>query len=71
MTVRTLKRPRLCGAAQPGETQQHRCPGLPWSVLAAIGKVESDHGIFGGGRLQPDGSVRPRIIGIAPTAHRG
>src|SRR6266508_4457994 len=20
------------------------CPGLPWSVLAAIGKVESDHG---------------------------
>jgi hypothetical protein len=21
-----------------------RCPGLPWSVLAAIGKVESDHG---------------------------
>jgi hypothetical protein len=21
-----------------------RCPGLPWSVLAAVGKVESDHG---------------------------
>jgi hypothetical protein len=21
-----------------------RCPGLPWSVLAAIGKIESDHG---------------------------
>jgi hypothetical protein len=21
-----------------------RCPGLPWAVLAAIGKVESDHG---------------------------
>jgi membrane-bound lytic murein transglycosylase B len=21
-----------------------RCPGLPWSVLAALGKVESDHG---------------------------
>jgi hypothetical protein len=21
-----------------------RCPGLPWSVLAGIGKVESDHG---------------------------
>ncbi len=20
------------------------CPGLPWSVLAGIGKVESDHG---------------------------
>lgn len=22
----------------------HRCPHLPWSVLAGIGKVESDHG---------------------------
>ncbi len=22
----------------------HTCPGLPWSVLAGIGKVESDHG---------------------------
>jgi hypothetical protein len=22
----------------------HRCPQLPWSVLAGIGKVESDHG---------------------------
>jgi hypothetical protein len=22
----------------------HRCPGLSWGVLAAIGKVESDHG---------------------------
>lgn len=22
----------------------HRCPALPWSVLAGIGKVESDHG---------------------------
>jgi len=22
----------------------HRCPGLPWAVLSAIGKVESDHG---------------------------
>jgi membrane-bound lytic murein transglycosylase B len=22
----------------------HRCPGLPWPVLAAVGKVESDHG---------------------------
>ena len=20
------------------------CPGLPWNVLAAIGKIESDHG---------------------------
>jgi hypothetical protein len=43
----------------------HRCPTLPWSVLAAIGKVESDHGRLGGSRLQPDGTVSPRIIGVA------
>jgi hypothetical protein len=42
-----------------------RCPALPWSVLAAIGKVESDHGRLGGARLQPDGTVAPRIIGVA------
>ena len=34
-------------------------------VLAAIGKVESDHGRLGGARLQPDGSVAPPIIGVA------
>ena len=26
------------------QTAADSCPGLPWSVLAAIGKVESDHG---------------------------
>ena len=41
-----------------------RCPTLPWSVLAAIGKIESNHGRFGGGRLQSDGRVSPPIIGI-------
>jgi hypothetical protein len=42
-----------------------RCPTLPWHVLAAIGKVESDHGRLGGARLQPDGTVTPPIIGVA------
>jgi hypothetical protein len=23
---------------------RHQCPGLPWTILAGIGKVESDHG---------------------------
>jgi hypothetical protein len=23
---------------------RHQCPGLPWTILAAVGKVESDHG---------------------------
>ena len=26
------------------QTAADSCPGLPWSVLAAIGKVETDHG---------------------------
>jgi hypothetical protein len=42
-----------------------RCPRLPWAVLAAIGKIESDHGRTGGARLGPDGRVEPRIIGVA------
>lgn len=41
-----------------------RCPTLPWSVVAAIGKVESDHGRIQGGHLLPDGRVVPPIIGI-------
>ena len=45
-------------------TRRH-CPSMPWSVLAAIGKVESDHGRLGGARLHADGSVWPRIIGVA------
>ena len=41
-----------------------RCPTLPWSVLAAVGKVESDHGRTGGAGLRPDGRVDPPIIGV-------
>ena len=34
--------------------------GLRWSLLAAIGRVESDHGRFGGARLKEDGyGTRP------------
>lgn len=39
------------------------CPGLPWTVLAGIGKVESNHGRFGGAVLQPNGDVVPPILG--------
>jgi hypothetical protein len=34
-----------------------RCPGLPWAVLAAVGKVESDHG-------------RARLPGVRSGANR-
>ncbi len=40
------------------------CNGLPWPVLAGIAKVESDHGRFGGARIDLDGNVSPPIIGI-------
>jgi membrane-bound lytic murein transglycosylase B len=36
---------------------------LAWTTLAAIGKVESDHGRANGATLQPDGSVLPPIVG--------
>lgn len=44
------------------EAQQ--CPGLPWTVMAGISKVESNHGRFGGAVVASDGTIRPPIIGI-------
>jgi hypothetical protein len=38
---------------------------LPWTLLAAIGRVESDHGRHGGAVLGDDGVARPYIIGVA------
>ncbi|WP_217702444.1 lytic transglycosylase domain-containing protein [Nocardioides guangzhouensis] len=41
-----------------------RC-NLPWQLVAAIGRVESDHGRYGGNTLGEDGVSRPGIFGIA------
>jgi membrane-bound lytic murein transglycosylase B len=38
---------------------------LPWELVAAIGRVESDHGRFGGNALDERGVARPGIFGIA------
>ena len=38
---------------------------LPWTLLAAIGRVESDHGRYAGSVLATDGVSRPAIIGVA------
>jgi membrane-bound lytic murein transglycosylase B len=38
---------------------------LSWSTLAAIGRVESDHGRIGGAVLQADGRAWPPIFGLA------
>jgi len=39
--------------------------GIGWTLLAGIGRVESDHGRFGGSELGSDGVSRPAIIGMA------
>ena len=37
---------------------------IDWALVAAIGKVESDHGRFAGNGLDTDGTVRPGIYGL-------
>ena len=37
---------------------------LPWTLLAGIGRVESDHGRYGGSTLAMDGVSHPLIIGV-------
>ncbi|EIE99661.1 lytic transglycosylase domain-containing protein [Saccharomonospora glauca] len=39
--------------------------GLTWTTLAGIGRVESDHGRYGGAVLGEDGRPSPPIVGIA------
>lgn len=51
------------------EAQQ--CDGLPWTVMAGISKVESDHGRFAGASIGPEGVARPLIIGIALDGSNG
>jgi hypothetical protein len=46
------------GGVEPG------C-GIDWSLLAGIGREESDHGRFGGAVLHADGVSTPSIIGPA------
>ncbi|MGH3493466.1 MAG: lytic transglycosylase domain-containing protein [Sciscionella sp.] len=44
-------------AAEPG------CH-LSWATLAGIGRVESDHGRFGGARIEPNGDESKPVIGV-------
>jgi membrane-bound lytic murein transglycosylase B len=45
--------------------------GLTWSLLAGIGRVESDHGRYGGATVRSDGDVSPAIYGPALTGSNG
>ena len=44
---------------------------LPWYLVAGIGRVESDHGQFGGAHLLQDGTSAPPIIGLALDGRGG
>ena len=44
---------------------------IDWPLLAAIGRVESDHARFGGGQLDSGDVAQPRIIGIALEVRTG
>ncbi|HVX43210.1 MAG TPA: hypothetical protein VHC49_04980 [Mycobacteriales bacterium] len=44
---------------------------LDWSLLAGIGRIESDHGRFGGALASPNGDISPVILGPALTGEHG
>lgn len=44
---------------------------LTWQLIAAIGRVESNHGRFGGNTLDDDGVARPGIYGPALNGRNG
>jgi membrane-bound lytic murein transglycosylase B len=54
----------LVNAADPG------CH-IDWALVAAIGRVESNHARFGGNQLDNAGVARPGIIGIALDGSNG
>jgi membrane-bound lytic murein transglycosylase B len=44
---------------------------IPWQLIAAIGRVESDHGRFGGNSLNAKGLATPGIYGVALDGSAG
>ncbi len=50
-------------AAQVMSSADAGC-NLPWTLLAAVGRVESDHGRYGGNVLSAEGTSMPGIYGI-------
>jgi membrane-bound lytic murein transglycosylase B len=44
---------------------------MPWELVAAIGRVESDHGRFGGNRLTAKGVATPGIYGPPLNGRNG
>ncbi len=44
---------------------------IPWELVAAIGRVESDHGRYGGNTLTENGVSKPGIYGIELNGKNG
>jgi len=44
---------------------------IPWELIAAIGRVESDHGRYGGNSLTESGVSKPGIYGIPLNGKNG
>jgi hypothetical protein len=57
-------------AAQILDAADSQCH-VHWELLAAIGRVESDHGRAGGGVLRADGVVQPHLFGAALDGRDG
>lgn len=52
------------GRAEVSTRQTHPSCNLSWATLAGIGRVESNHGQYGGAVLQDNGVPSPPIIGV-------
>ncbi|MFI6066221.1 lytic murein transglycosylase [Micromonospora sp. NPDC051227] len=59
------------GYAELVLAQTNRSCALSWTTLAAIGKVESDHGSTNGARLGQDGKALPNIFGLPLDGKEG
>jgi membrane-bound lytic murein transglycosylase B len=57
-------------AAQVIDSADKTC-NVPWELVAAIGRVESDHGRYGGNTLTEDGVSKPGIYGIELNGKNG
>jgi membrane-bound lytic murein transglycosylase B len=52
------------GAAERAQRAATPDCGLSWATLAAVGRVESDHGRLGRADLDADGVARPAVVGV-------
>lgn len=57
-------------AAQVIDSADPKC-NIEWPLIAAIGRVESDHGRYGGNRLDDEGVSTPGIYGIPLDGSNG